>query len=63
MAYKVIKTFQETKHGGHIYNIGDEYPAKGFKLVKVRVEELSSENNKYKYPFLEEIKTPKKTKE
>lgn len=61
MAYKVIKTFKETKHDGRIYNIGDVYPADGFKLTKTRADELVSNKNKYKTPFLTELK--KKSKE
>lgn len=59
MAYKAIRQFKETKHDGHIYNVGDEYPTKGFKLAKSRADELKTNKNKYKVPFLEEVKESK----
>lgn len=56
MAYKVIKKFKDTKHDGRIYDVGDTYPADGFKATKTRTDELVSKKNKYKTPFLEEVK-------
>lgn len=63
MAYKVVKRFKDTKHDSRVYEVGDIYPAEGFKSTKTRTDELASEKNKYKTPFLEEVKSTKKTKE
>lgn len=48
--YKVIAKFRDKD--GTIYEIGDEY--KGSK-AKVRLKELSTDQNKYGYPFIEEV--------
>lgn len=63
MAHKVIRQFKEKHHNGHLYNIGDEYPAKGQKSTKSRIDELSTQENKYKQIFIEGIKAPPKDKE
>ncbi|MFD2446387.1 hypothetical protein ACFSO7_20710 [Bacillus sp. CGMCC 1.16607] len=57
--YKVINTFRENQHGGHIYNVGDEYPAKGQKLVKSRAEFLTKPHITYGVAFLEEVEEKK----
>lgn len=68
--YKVIKRFHDlqdvtkTKGGKiyHEYNVGDEYPRKGFKVSDERLKELSGNDNKQGSPLIEEIKeeTPAK---
>jgi len=59
MAHKVVRRFQETKHGGHIYEVSDSYPKEGSKATKARLEELSTTKNKYKKIYIVEVKTPK----
>ncbi|QJT71638.1 hypothetical protein [Psychrobacillus phage Spoks] len=59
MPFIVIKRFREIKHKDRVYEIGQEYPAKGYKSTKARTDELSSTDNKYKIIFIEEVKTPK----
>lgn len=54
--YKVVRRFKESKHGGHIYEVGDEYPKKGERTTKTRLEELSTTKNKYGKIFIEEVK-------
>ncbi|MCP1124567.1 termination factor Rho [Bacillus sp. 3103sda1] len=54
--YKVVSRFKETKHAGHIYEVGDMYPADGKKASKARLEELSTTKNKYQQVFIEEVK-------
>lgn len=63
MGFKVVKRFRETKHDNRTYEVGEEYPAKGYKPAKGRVDVLSSTKNKYQSVFIEEVKTPKKDKE
>lgn len=53
--YKVIRKFKETKHDGHIYDIGDVYPKEGAKATKARLDELSTTKNKYKKVYIEEV--------
>ncbi|HCG4535560.1 TPA: hypothetical protein NJY08_004405 [Salmonella enterica subsp. enterica serovar Typhi str. AG3] len=55
MNYKVIRRFKETKHDGHIYEVGDSYPKEGSKATKTRLEELSTTKNKYKKVYIEEV--------
>lgn len=51
--YRVVRKFKDTKHGGHIYRVGDEYPTEGFKASKKRLEELSTTKNKYGKVYIE----------
>ncbi|MEF2965040.1 termination factor Rho [Paenibacillus sp. M1] len=53
--YKVVRKFKETKHEGHIYEVGDIYPRDGAEATKARLKELSSTKNKYKKVFIEEV--------
>lgn len=68
--HKAIKRFHDlqdvtnTKSGKiyHEYNVGDEYPRKGFKVSDERLKELSGNDNKQGVPLIEEVKeeTPAK---
>lgn len=56
MRYKVVRRFKDMKHGGRIYEVGDVYPADGFKApTKKRLEELAGGKNKYGQVFIEEV--------
>ena len=57
--YKVVRRFQETKHDGHVYEVGDSYPKEGSKATKARLEELATKKNKYEQIFIEEVAAPK----
>nr|WP_296267639.1 hypothetical protein [uncultured Merdimonas sp.] len=62
--YKVIKHFHDlqdatkTKSGEiyHEYNVGDEYPRKGFKVSEDRLKELAGKDNKQGTPLIAEVK-------
>ena len=62
--YKVIKHFHDlqdvtkTKSGEiyHEYNVGDEYPRKGFKVAEDRLKELAGKDNKQGMPLIAEVK-------
>lgn len=54
--YRVLATFKENNHDGTVYEKDGTYPKEGYKTTKKRIEELTSDKNKYKHPFLEEIK-------
>lgn len=56
--YKVVNRFKELKHNGHVYEVGDIYPAEGKKLLKSRAEELTKLHSDYGLVFLEEIEAP-----
>ena len=58
--YKVINRFQDKNHDGHVYEVGDTYPAEGKKLVKTRAEFLTKVHNDYGIAFLEAVEEPKK---
>lgn len=57
--YKVVREFKETKHDGHVYEVGDPYPKEGEKATKARLEELSTSKNKYKKVYIVEVVAPK----
>ncbi|MEY9980469.1 hypothetical protein [Lysinibacillus sp. RC79] len=54
MKYQVIHSFRDIQDNNHIYKIGDKYPHKG-RVIKARVEELSSTENKIGVPLIKEI--------
>lgn len=62
--YRVIKHFHDlqdatkTKSGEiyHEYNVGDEYPRKGFKVSEERLKELAGKDNKQGTPLIAEVK-------
>jgi len=58
--YKVINRFKETNHDDHIYEVGDNYPADGKKLVKARAEALMEVHEEYGVAFLKAVEEPKK---
>jgi hypothetical protein len=56
MAYKVIKHFTDMQDNNHPYNVGDEYPRKGVKVLASRYKELASSKNRQGAPLIEEIR-------
>lgn len=54
MKHQVIHSFRDIQDNNHIYKIGDRYPHKG-RVNKVRLEELSSTENKIGVPLIKEI--------
>ena len=56
----MIDRFQEKHHDGHVYEVGDTYPADGKKLVKVRAESLTNIHKEYGVAFLEVVEKPNK---
>lgn len=61
--YKVVRLFEEKRHDGQVYKVGDPYPAEGKKATKARLEELSTTKNKYQKIFIEEVIETLKDKE
>ena len=61
--YKVINRFAEKNHNNHIYEVGENYPTPGQKLVKTRADFLTKVHPEYDVAFLEEINEKKPTKE
>lgn len=51
--YKVINKFKDKD--GHVYEIGDTYPADGKKFNETRAEFLTTIHPTYKMAFLEKI--------
>lgn len=61
MAYKVISRFKDYEDKNkRVYEVGEEY--KG-KTNKERLHTLSTADNAYGRPFIEEIAEPKKKKD
>ena len=60
--YKVIVMFTDLKDGNHKYEVGDIYPREGYKPSLVRINELSTKENKRGMALIEEIteEEPKK---
>ena len=53
--YEVVKKFK-FKETGHIFDVGDNFPLTGDDLPsKQRLEELASDKNKYKEPFIVKV--------
>lgn len=62
--YRVIKAFVDLQDNNHKYDVGDNYPRKGYKPSSERIAELASENNKQGVPLIKQIvKKAKKVKE
>lgn len=59
--YRVIVRFTDNEDG-HVYNIGDEYPRKGFQPSESRVRKLSTTANKRGIALIEEVVVAQKTK-
>jgi hypothetical protein len=54
--YAVVKDFTDLQDNNYIYRIGDEYPRKGYKPTKKRIEELSTNKNLRGEPLIAEVK-------
>ena len=54
--YKTIVFFTDLQDNNHAYNVGDEFPRKGMKVTKKRINELASGKNKRGIPLIEEVK-------
>lgn len=51
--YTVVRKFKDKDN--RVYNVGDSYPAEGAKKpTKARIEELSTEKNKYGHIYITE---------
>lgn len=54
--FKVIKKFTDLQDDRYLYNEGDTYPRKGFKVSSQRLEELSTSSNRRGEPLIKEVK-------
>lgn len=50
--YIVLKKFADLKDNNYIYEIGDEYPRKGYQPDDKRIAELSGTQNKQWTPLI-----------
>ena len=62
MAYKVIKHFTDLQDNNFAYNVGDEYPRKGLRVMQSRINELAGSKNRQGCPLIEEVEEPKAEK-
>ena len=53
--YKVIIRFKDLQDDNYVYNVGDEFPRKGAKATKKRINELASSANLRKKPLIEKV--------
>lgn len=53
--FKVIKAFSDGQDNMYVYNVGDDYPRKGYEPTKERVEGLLGTGNKQGTPLIESI--------
>ena len=61
--YKVIEYFEDLQDKRYAYNVGDEYPRKGFKVTDKRIKELATAQNRQKKPLIKKVEEkPKKPK-
>ena len=64
--YKVIKHFTDMQDNNFAYQVGDDYPRKGMKVLQSRINELAGSKNRQGVPLIEEIpeklEEPKKKK-
>ena len=51
--YKVVCKFADLLDSNHIYEVGVEYPRKGYSPSSDRIEELSTDRNKLHRPLIE----------
>lgn len=51
--YKVLKRFKDLKDHGYTYNAGEQYPRKGLKVGKRRLQELASDQNRRGIPLIQ----------
>ena len=62
--YTVIEYFEDLQDNSFAYNVGDEYPRKGFEVTDKRIEELATTQNRRKIPLIKKVeeksKKPKK---
>lgn len=59
--YLVTKRFTDLEHGRK-YEMGDEYPAKGYDATPERIAALASGNNKAGIKLIKEVKASKPKK-
>lgn len=51
--YKVIEYFTDLQDNNYAYKAGDQFPRKGKKVSKSRVDELLGSSNRRGYPLIE----------
>lgn len=49
--YKVVKRFTD-KQDGHVYNVGDAFPADGVTVSQARLDKLASDSNRQGTPLI-----------
>ena len=55
MAYRAVTTFTDLQDNNHMYQAGDLFPRKGFKVSDERLVELSTDKNRRHKPVIEEV--------
>lgn len=60
--YIVVSAFTDLQDNNYIYQVGDEYPRRGFKASDERIASLSSTDNKIGLVLIERVEDKKETK-
>jgi hypothetical protein len=55
MKYKVVKFFTDMQDNNHAYEVGDEFPRKGLKVLPSRIKELAGKKNRQGEPLIVEV--------
>lgn len=62
MKYIVIVEFTDLQDNSRKYRVGDEFPRLGFAVSAERLEELSTNKNRRKFPVIEAVETDEPVK-
>lgn len=54
--YVVIKMFADLQDNNYVYSVGDIYPRNGHAVLKSRIKELSTSENRRGEPLIEKVK-------
>lgn len=57
------KPWKDLKDNNYIYKKGDDYPRKGLKPTKKRIEELTTTNNRIGEVLIQKVQDETKTEE
>lgn len=55
MAYKVIKAFTDGQDDRYVYQVGDDYPRRGYTPTEDRISGLLGTGNKQGVPLIETV--------
>lgn len=51
--YRVIKSFTDLHDDDYLYQVGDEFPRPGIRVLQKRLDELASDQNRQGTPLIQ----------